>query len=185
MKQKLKASEDIRHILLRLTRVHFFYVAIYLLATVVFDSWNLLAYEAVVERWTLGAALLVVVTLIWYACRLPIKSPTFYKTLFAVLLLADIIFAAVNIYLQRGMASKSVMLFAVPIISAALSRSRSLLLATTTVSVAAYSLSSVRYFFENYGQGYRVELYGEVFFYSALMFVLSYLAMIFFVPAKD
>lgn len=185
MKQKQKASEDIRHVLLRLSRVHFFFVGIYLLATVIFDSWNLLAYETVVQRWSLGAGLLVVVTLCWYVCRLPIKSPTFYKVVFAVLLLADILFAAANVYLQRGMASKSVMLFAVPIISAALSRSRSLVLATASLSAAAYSLAAVRYFFENYGQGYRVELYGEVFLYSALFFVLSYLVMVFFIPAKD
>jgi len=83
------------------------------------------------------------------------------------------------------MASKSVALFVVPIVSAALVRSRSLLLATASLSIAAYSVAAVRYFFDNYGQGLRVELYGEVAFYSAFIFVIAGLLMISFRSAPD
>lgn len=102
-----------------------------------------------------------------------------------ILLIFDVLFAAMNVYWTRGMASKAVVLFVVPIISAGLSRSRSLLLATTTVSAAAYSIASVRYFYENYGQGLRVELYGEIVFHTLFFFVLAGLLMVFFRRAAD
>ncbi len=179
-KKQTATSNSIRATLLRICRVHFVYIAVYLLAIIIFDSWNLLSQEAVIQRWTLAGALLVVNTIIWYLCKLKLNNQNIYKILLVCLIVADILFAAINVYWQRGMASKSVMLFTVPLISAALVRSRSLLLATASLSVAAYSIASVRYFFDNYGQGLRVELYGEVAFFSAMFFVLAWLLMISF-----
>jgi hypothetical protein len=185
MKLTKTVTLDTRHVLLRVTRVHFLFVASYVLAIIIFDSWNLLAHEAVTQRWFLAAGLVASNTFIWYMCRLKIKNQTLYKTLFWVLIISDILFAAVNTYMQRGMASKAVMLFAIPIISAGLSRSRSFLIATTTLSVSAYTLAAVKYFNDNYGQGFRVELYGEITFYSIIFFVIAYLMMISFRAAKD
>lgn len=183
-KQKVPGL-DTRYFLLRITRVHFLYVAAYMLSIIIFDSWNLITHESVMQRWTLAAALLILNTVIWYLCKVKLKNDNVYRLLLAVLIAADIVFAAVNVYWGRGMASKSVMLFAVPIISAALIRSRSLLLATTALSAAAYSMVSVNYFNAHYGQGFKVELYGETFLYSALFFILAGLLMISFRAAKD
>lgn len=176
---------DPRHVLLRITRVHFLYIMAYMFALILFDAWNLLAHEAVLQRWTAAGALLVINTIIWYLCRADIKNVAAYRTLLAILLVCDVLFAAMNVYWTRGMASKAVILFVVPIISAALSRSRSLLVATSAVSAAAYSIAVVRYFYENYGQGLRVELYGEIVFHSLLFFVLAGLLMVFFRRAPD
>jgi hypothetical protein len=185
MKQNKKPEVDIRHVLLRISRVHFFYIAAYTLAIIIFDSWNLLAHEAVTQRWLLAALLLSINTVIWYLCRLRLQNQNVYRVLLWILLTADILFAAYNVYWQRGMASKSVMLFAIPIISAGLSRSRSLLIAISSLSVAAYTLTAVKYFNDNYGQGFRVELYGEITLYSLVFFIIAYLMMISFRPAKD
>jgi hypothetical protein len=176
---------DSRYVLLRIVRVHFLYVAVYMLSIIIFDSWNLISHEAVLQRWTLAGSLLIINTIIWYLCKVRLNNDNIYRILLAVLIIADILFAAINVYWQRGMASKSVMLFVVPIVSAALIRSRSLLLATASLSAAAYSMASVQYFYENYGQGFKVELYGEVFLYSATFFILAGLLMISFRPAKD
>jgi hypothetical protein len=176
---------DTRYVLLRLTRVHFFYVAAYMLSIIMFDSWNLISHEAVLQRWTLVGVLLIINTVIWYLCKVRLKNDNIYRLLLVALILTDIVFAAVNVYWQRGMASKSVMLFVVPIISAALIRSRSLVLATASLSTAAYSIVCVNYFNLNYGQGFKIELYGEIFFYSALFFVLGALLMVGFRPARD
>lgn len=182
---KTKNITDTRFVLLRVARVHFLYILAYMFSIIIFDSWNLLSHEAVIQRWTMSGALLVINTIIWYLCKSKVKNDNFYKILLIILLAADIIFASFNIYWQRGVASKSVMLFVVPIVSAAMVKSRSLLLATTAIAAAAYSISAVRYFFDNYGQGYRIELYGEIVFYSLLMFVLAWLLMINFRSAKD
>ncbi|MBA2279274.1 hypothetical protein H0V99_02460 [Candidatus Saccharibacteria bacterium] len=176
---------DIKLMLLRASRLHFVYVAVYISAIIVFDSWNLLTHEAVMDRWTLAAVLLIVTTITWYCSRLDINNKNVYHFLFWLLIITDIVFAALNVYWQRGMASKAVMLFGVPILSAALLKSRSLLLTTATLSAAAYSLAAVRYFHKYYGQGLRVELYGEVGFYVALFFVFAGLLIIGFRDSKS
>ena len=183
--KKLDIQKDPRHILLRLTRVHFFYGLVYIVSIIIADAGNLIENEQAAKRWTAVGSLLVVNTIIWYLCRAKIKSDLFYKILLIFLLACHIVFAATNVFWQRGMASKAVALFFVPIISAGLARSRSLVLATASVSAVAYSMASARYFYMNYGQGYTVELYGEMFFYSSLFFVVAFLMMISFRRAPD
>lgn len=185
MTKQTDLLKDTRHIVLRITRVHFVYIIAYMVSIIIFDSWNLLAHEAVTQRWTAAGALMVVNTIIWYLCRVKLQSKSFYGVALAVLLACDILFAATNVYWTRGMASKYALLFVLPIISAGLSRSRSLLVAVSAVSSAAYSIAAVRYFFDNYGQGVRAELYGEIVFHTALFFVLAGLMMISFRRAPD
>jgi hypothetical protein len=102
-----------------------------------------------------------------------------------LLILADIGFAATNIYWERGMASRSVVLFAVPIITAATLRSRSILLAAAALSMVAYTTAAVRYFYQHYGEGYRVELWGNLLLYSAIFFVLGWLLMVIIRPTNE
>lgn len=184
-KKSKDLQKDIRHIVLRISRVHFLYILAYMASIIIFDSWNLLSHEAVLQRWTAAGALMIVNTIVWYLCRAKVRSEALYKTLLIVLLACDILFAAINVYWTRGMASKYGVLFMIPIISAGLSRSRSLLVATTATSAAAYSIAVVRYFYDNYGQGVKAELYGEVVFFSALFFVVAGLMMVHFRRAAD
>jgi hypothetical protein len=170
---------------LRVTRVHFLYIVSYMLALVIFDSWNLYTHDAVVQRWTLAAILFVLNTVFWYMSRLKFSTDSLYVALVLLLIVADIVFAATNIYWERGMASRSVVLFAVPIITAGTLRSRSILLATTALSMVAYSTAAVRYFYQHYGEGYRVELWGDLFLYSAAFFVLGWLLMILIRPTNE
>lgn len=169
----------------RVTRVHFVYIAAYIIATIVFDSWNLYTHDAIRELWTAAGVLLAVNTILWFLARQNYTNKSIYVLIVLGLISADIVFASYNVYWQRGLASKSVMLFTVPIITAAALRSRSTLLATTTLCAAAYSIVSVRYFFNNYGQSYRVELWGTIGLYSAIMFVLALLLMIVILPRTE
>jgi hypothetical protein len=169
----------------RNARVHFIFIIAYILTIIVFDSWNLYTHQAASQLWTAGGVLLIANTIIWYLSRLNFSKTSYYVGLILLLVLADIAFASYNVYWQHGLASKAVMLFAVPIITAATLRSRSTLLAATTLSAAAYSIASVRYFFTNYGLSYRVELWGTVGFYSALFFVLALLLMVIISPTDE
>ena len=184
-----KKSKTLTHWLqtaaVRVTRVHFVYIAAYILATIVFDSWNLYTHEAVTQLWTVAGVLLVINTILWLLARQNYANKSLYVFNVLALVLADIAFAAYNVYWQQGLASKSVMLFTVPIVTAAVLRSRSLLLGTTTLCAAAYSTVSVRYFFENYGLGYRVELWGTIGLYSAVFFILALLLMIIIRPTNE
>lgn len=186
MAKKSKAQNHwLQTTAVRVTRVHFLFIAAYILATIVFDSWNLYTHEAVTQLWTAAGVLLVINTTLWFLARQNYANKSFYVFNVLGLMLADIAFAAYNVYWQQGLASKSVILFTVPIVAAASLRSRSILLGTATLCAAAYSTVSVRYFFENYGQGYRVELWGTIGLYSAVFFVLALLLMVIIKPTKE
>lgn len=184
-KKETDLLKSTRHIVLRITRVHFLYILAYMVSIIVFDSWNLLSHEAVLQRWTAAGALMIVNIIVWYMCRAKLQNESLYKVLLIVLLTCDILFAAINVYWTRGMASKYAVLFFVPIISAGLIRSRSLLVAVTSIAAAAYSIATVRYFYDNYGQGVKAELYGEIIFFAALFFVAAGLMMVHFRRAAD
>jgi hypothetical protein len=183
MAKKIKQTTNwLQSNTVRVTRVHFMYVAAYMASIVVFDSWNLLTHPDVAQRWTAAGALLVLNTVFWYVARMKFSSDFVYVSLVLALIAADIIFAGYNVYWERGLASKSVLLFAIPIFTSATLRSRSALLATTTLSAAAYSISTIRYFNLHYGESYRVELYGYVGLFCAIFFVLAWLLLIIIRP---
>ena len=169
----------------RVTRVHFIYIGAFILSIVIFDSWNLYTHDAVSQLWTAAGVLLVVNTVLWYVARMKFKNNSIYVAIVWLVILTDIIFASYIVYWQHGLASKAVVLFTVPIVTAAVLRSRSMLLAATTLCAAAYSTMSVRYFFHNYGLSYRVELWGTVGLYSALFFVLAGLLLIIVLPKEE
>jgi len=170
---------------IHLLRRHYFYVAAYVGSIVVFDMWNLIARDAVGRRWMAAGLLLAVNTAAWYLAKLRWKQIGTYQLLIFGLVIADILFAAINVYWERGMASNSVALFAVPLVLAAGLKNRSALLATATLSAAAYSIAAVSYFFDYYGEGFRVELYGTVGFYSAMFFILAGLLLAATRPPKE
>ena len=169
----------------RVTRIHFIYILAYILATIVFDSWNLYTHEAVAQLWTAAGVLLGLNTILWFLARQNYTNQSLYVFNVIALILADIAFAAYNVYWQQGLASKSVLLFTVPIVTAAVLRSRSILFATTALCAATYSTISVRYFFDNYGLSYRVELWGTIGLYSAVFFVLALLLMVLVKPSNE
>lgn len=172
IKKSEKISEPSRSFTIRLTRVHFFYVIAYAGVVLLYDAWRLITHESLLERWTMTVIMLVVTTTCWYAARQRVNSVAYYKYIVSTLILLDIYVAAFSVYTQRGMASRAVTLFAIPIVISSLI-GRSALFATAAFSVAAYSFAAVRYFALHPSEGYKVELYGDLAFYSALFFVLA------------
>ncbi len=159
-----------------MARLHFLYVALFAGQIVMYDAWKLINPEVVLRRWVMTAILLVVTTGVWYLARGKAGDNALYKKLIFTLILADIAAASFNVYIQRGMAARAVMLYAVPIIVAAVLKSRSAIFATAVLSVAAYTTTAVAYFVLNFNEGYKIELYGEVGFYSVLMILIAALS---------
>jgi len=182
VKSKAKTNA-IQHVAQRVTRTHFLFIGAYMASIVIFDSWNLISHEAVGRRWLAAGLLLAGNTILWYLAHNELTRGSAYKTIILGLILFDIIFIGFNVYWERGMASNMVALFAIPILSSALLKSRTTMLATATLCTAAYSTAAVKYFNDYYGEGFRVELYGTVAFYSAIFFVLVWLLLIFIRPS--
>lgn len=169
----------------RVTHIHFVYVAAYMASIIVFDSWNLFVHTDINNRWMAATILLIINTVIWYVARIKFGSSSVYVLLILLLCVADIVFASYNTYWERGLASKAVALYAIPIISSASLRSRSSLLGVTTLCVAAYSMTVMRYYNLHYGESLRVELYGYVGFYCAVFFILAGLLLVLIQPKNQ
>lgn len=170
--------------ILRVARVHFALTLILAFSIILLDAWNYITPEVVLQRWTVAAMLLVVTTVVWYAARSNLKSPAFYNGLIISLVIADIILATFLVYNERGMASRAVALYALPIVTSAALLRRSAIFASAALSTAAYSLAAVRYFVVNFNEGLNIELYGTIGFYSAVFFVLAALVWVALTPDR-
>ncbi len=157
----------------RLSRLHFWYVGLIAGQLIAFDAWKLIPPDAVLQRWSAVLLLFAVVTVVWYLGRTPGKKPEFYQKLVWGLIIADILMAGYLVYAGRGMASRAVALFAVPIVVAACLKRPSGLFASAALSAAAYWFAAIRYFTDFPSEGYKIELYGDLAFYSAGFFLLA------------
>lgn len=165
--------------ILKVANAHFALVAILMLSTIIFDAWKLITPDAVLQRWTIAVFLLVITTAVWYSSRFTSSNKIFNNILGFSLIFSDIIITTILIYSERGMASRSVLLYAIPIIaSSILIGSSRAVYATATFATAAYTLAAVRYFVANFNEGYKIELYGMLGLYSAVFFVIAKLVNI-------
>ncbi len=181
-KSKRTAVSPYRASVLRVSKAHFFYVLAVSVFVLQYDAWKLITPEAALQRWTVACVMLVVVTLCWFAARQQKTLDTYYQAILATIIVMDIYVAAFSVFSQRGMASRGVALFAIPIIVAA-TASRAAIFATAALSLAAYWFASVRYFNLYPSEGYRVELYSDLTFYGATFFVIA--ALLYIVISKS
>lgn len=159
---------------LRLSRAHFAYVLILAGQIILYDAAKLISPEFVLKRWLATAGLLIVTTIVWaQAHQYAARDNRFYSRLVYALIVADIVLASFSVYTQRGMASRAVLLYVIPIIASAALGRRVAIFGTTLVSIAAYTTTAVMYFVLNFNEGYKVELYGEIGFYSIVFLLIA------------
>jgi hypothetical protein len=172
-KPRVALVDWLRVSLLRVCRLHFLYAFFFAIQLSVYDASKLLTPELVMRRWLVTVGLVAGTAVIWYLGHNKKNDVTTYKRLVFAIVLLDIIIASFAIYTQRGMASRGVVLYAVPIISSGVLLSPSAIFATAALSLAAYIGAAVSYFVLNFNEGYKVELYGEIVFYSAIFVLLA------------
>ncbi len=146
---------------------------IYIVSIILYDAFNLITPDMLLVRWTAVSILVALTALLWYAARQPSKSEQFYSWLLAGYVTIGVLFASLNVYIQRGMASRAVFLYIIPLVVAAMLLRRAAIYTVAIVAAAVYSLTAVLYFVNNPSEGYKIELYGEVGFYSLLFFVVA------------
>jgi len=154
------------------------YVVALIAQILIYDAWNLVTPQAIMQRWIATMILLAVTGLVWYLSKAKVTGNTAYKLQIFALILTDIAVASFSVYTQRGMASRAVALYAIPIIVSAVLLTRIALFATAVLCVAAYLATTVSYFVLNFNEGYKIELYGEVGFYCISFLILASLLWI-------
>lgn len=157
----------------RVARLHFFFIAVFAASVIAYDAWKLITAQALQQRWTVAVWMLTITTIVWFIARNTTLSPGIYSTLIMILIAMDLAVAGYSVYSGRGMASRGVALFAIPIAVSAITLSRSALFATASLSTGIYSYAAIRYFTEHPSEGYKVELYGDLLFYGASFFILA------------
>ncbi len=156
-------------------RLHFVVLALFAIQTIIYHAAKVAVPEVIHERWLATSALLIVTAVVWYVAKNKVPQAQAIKGLLWVLIVADIAFAAFNVNLTRGYASNAVILFIIPILVAAIMRSRSALIATALLCVAVYGGTILNYFFQNFNEGYMSELYGELLLYAGLFLVTAHM----------
>lgn len=172
-KKRVTLNEWLRVGVLRLSRIHFLFAAALGAQIILYDAGKLITPDVVLQRWAVTILFLVGVTVVWYLAHSQNASSNFYSRLVFLLIALDIAVAAFSVYNQRGMDSRGVLLFAIPIIVSAVLLNRVALFATATICIATYGAAAISYFVLHFNEGYKLELYGEVGFYSALFLVLA------------
>jgi len=158
---------------IRTARVHFLLIAAYAAINITSDAWALITRELVWQRWLMAGIMLIVTTVVWYAARAVVANLTYYRVLIIALVLLDVALATFTVYTERGMASRGVMLYALPIATSAVMLNKSAIFGTAALCTASYVLAATRYFYVYFNEGYKVELYTTLGLYSAGFFILA------------
>lgn len=157
----------------RISVFHFLLLLGYGIQIILFDSTKVITAEVVLWRWLAAGSLLVITAGVWYLAHNQNNSVSTYKRLIFMLLTADILFASFNVFTQRGMASRAVIIYVLAIITSAILLSRSAIIATSILAAVAYSLTALSYRTLNFNEGYIAEIYGEVLFYCFVFFIFA------------
>jgi len=166
-------KNPLKNSLIRVAKIHLGIVLAYICQIMAYDAAKLITPDVVLKRWYSAAALAILCAVIWYIARSKVRSGNTYKWLTWGIIIADILFAVFNTYTQRGMASRAVLLFIIPIAVAAILVSRVALFSVAIICAAAYTVAAVAYFVNYFNEGYKIELYGEIVFYSIMFFAVA------------
>lgn len=164
--------------LIKTARIHYLFAGLFSLQLILFDSSMLITPDVVMKRWLAIGALLAVVIVVNYQAHAKNPTDSTMCNLFWGLIISDIAFASFMVYLGRGMASRAVALYFIPIAVSAILLSHRALVATALISAVCYVLTALLYFTLNFNEGYKVELYGETLFYGGVMLAVSSLSWI-------
>ncbi|MDQ5972225.1 MAG: hypothetical protein QG553_384 [Patescibacteria group bacterium] len=169
----------------RLTRVNLGLAAVLAVFIIASDAWNLVTRELTSQRWMMCGALLLVTAATWYLSRYNSKNPAYYKVLIVGIILAQVVLASFVVFTERGMASRGVALYALPIVSSLALLSRSAVFAAATLCTAAYAVTATQYFYIHFNEGYKAELYATLFLYSAVFYALAFVLSVVMRPKKS
>lgn len=163
--------------LTRVTRTVYFFIALYMLSIVIFDSGNLITREAIVDRWTAATILLVINTFVWVVASQKASVSTRFIAV-CILCVGLTIFAGLTTYWERGMASTSTIFYVLPLLVIATLKNRHAIIGTAILTIGAYAFASVRYFNDFFNEGYRIQLWGSILIMSASILTAAWLIMI-------
>ena len=157
----------------KLSKYNFMFIGAYAIYTIIFDAGNILTREDVYHRWIFAVILTAAFSLFWVATKKANTNNVLFGSLI-VCIIAELILAGYMTYWERGMASMSTVLFIFPIVSMALTGSRTYTVGTSLLASAIYTGACTKYFYDFFNEGYRIQLYGQLFFFASLYLTIGW-----------
>lgn len=157
---------------LSLIKLNTLLALVYGVFTALYDAWQLITPDALIIRWVIFLTFLVVLVALWYVAKYN-KSQKKLPFIIGALILANLIFISLSIFFERGMASRAVMMYSLPILSAAFFNNKRTVYFVALLSVFSYTLSAKWYSVVHPSEGYKIEIYGTILFYSIFMFLIA------------
>ncbi len=170
-----KSHDSSRSSLIRITKLHLILGVAFAVQLIAYDASKLITPEVIFQRWAVTGLFVALVAVIWTTLRLRVDA-AWVKRLALTLVASDIALASYHIYTQRGMASRAVILYVLGILTAACLHRKAIIYLTSTISVVAYIVTAIAYFTFNFNEGYKIELYGEIGFYSVVLLLTGGMA---------
>jgi hypothetical protein len=167
-----KQKHSTRPSITRISKLHVFIGIAYMAQIIAFDASKLVTPDVVLKRWVAVSLLIAASGICWFLARTK-DEPKYANKIVWTLVIADILFASFNVYTQRGMASKAVLFYVLAILTAAVLHRKGAIYLAGLMSVVAYLVTCIAYFVLNFNEGYKVELYTEIGFYSVVLLVIS------------
>lgn len=174
MNKKEKAlSNRLRLGSLRTARLGFAFIGIYTFSTAIYQAWRLLTPDVIQTRWIVVLLLMSINTTLWWFSHRPRLRAGYYRGIILMQIAMYLGIATYSIYTERGMASNAIILYAIPLIIVALEYSGKALAFTAGACAVSYAAAAIKYFKDFPSEGYKVELYGGIMFYTGILFVLA------------
>lgn len=172
---KTVPANGARTALIRVAKIHVLIGLVFAGQIIAYDAAKLITPEIVLKRWVALSIFLLGAFITWYLARLN-NSLGVARNLVWFLVATDLIFASYMVYSTRGMASKAVFLFILPILVAACLKRKGAIYLVAALSATSYIVTAIAYFALNFNEGYKIELYGEIAFYGTLLIAIGGMA---------
>lgn len=172
-KHSLNYTDWVQYSASAVGKLYFWIALAYIILIILYDAFALITADMIIVRWVIGAIFSSTSILLWLRARRPNALQQSYTRIIYGFIILGIAFASANVYLQRGMAAKAVLLYLIPLIVSGLLLRRALVFAVAGFSIIAYTTAAVWYFMVNPSEGYKIELYGEIGFYSVMIFIAA------------
>lgn len=169
---KMKKSDGLRPGIVRAAKIHIALSLILAAQTLLYDAGKLITPDVVLKRWLLIGLVAIAASVVWYLARSKDEARYSHRLVWS-LIAVDMLVASYFIYSQRGMASRAVILFAIPILTAAVLRQKGAIYLTAATAATVYLVTAIAYFVLNFNEGYKLELYGELSFYGGVLFCIA------------
>ncbi|MCA9342682.1 hypothetical protein KC950_01560 [Candidatus Saccharibacteria bacterium] len=174
----LSKHKKFPNLLRQLNIISFCFIIFFSIFLGVNQAWKLQTPDVIKNQWI---ALLITATLFLIILILSLKkkaSHGYYYSLVFSQIVTYTAFISYIIYAQRGMASSAIILYVIPILIAALTRASWVVITTSVLAGASYSLSAYKYFADFPSEGYKAELYGQMLFYFLILILIGRLVHI-------